>query len=219
MRKQATTGSSVSLLSPSHLANWRYFLLRHSWPISDQSLCNTLKHRSHVRTQKPCQKSTVTLSVTPAGKLMSLRSTRWPSSRLDTSTSTYAGIVSPGQEHRIFRRIRCRYPPRFTPGQVSSPSSCDALPHQRGRWCVLRRVDVCHKCPGKQRTLTGMCTSTRRSGGQYMNVTFSTTSVTALRCTCRGCALASQRQGKAWFNQISCAGAKSTGRLGHASTG
>lgn len=148
--------------------------------------------------EKQGRVNTVTLSVTPGGKLMSLRSTRWPSSRLDTSTSTYAGIVSPGQEHRIFLRIRCRYPPRFTPGQVSCPSSCDALPHQREWWHVLGRVHVSQNCPGKQRTLTGMCTSTRRSGGQYMNVTFSTTSVTALRWTCRGCALASQRQGRAW---------------------
>ena len=55
------------------------------------------------------------------------------------------------------------------------------------------------KSPGEHRTLTGMCTSTRRSGGQCMSVTFSTTSVTALRWTCRGCAVGAQRQGKAWL--------------------
>ena len=130
---------------------------------------------------------------------MSLRSTRWLSSRLDTSTSTYAGIVSPGQEHRIFRLIRCRYPPRFTPGQVSAPSSCGTLMRQRKRHGTSWGESLFSKSPGEQRTLTGMGTSTRRSGGQYIKVTFSTTSVTALRWTCLGCAVAAQRQGKAWF--------------------
>ncbi len=81
------------------------------------------------------------------------------------------------------------------PLQAYARGSTSGVVSMACRCMVSMLADLPHWLHGHaaraRRTRTGTFTRMRRSGGQCTKVTFSTTSVTALRWTCRGCAQSS----------------------------